>query len=699
MSQMKLLDAYVEISARGVGALSSQLRGVEQAAGRAYGVLSNISQIAIGNAAAQGISALLSAVSQVPSRMISASAEYEKASVTLEVLLGSAEAARQRIADLNKFGAETPFELPGVLQASKQLEMSSVPAKDHMKVLRMTGEMASAAGVDISELGMWVSRAYANIQGGKPWGEAAMRMNELGVLSVDARARLEALADSGASATEVWAAFQQEMGRFDGMMMKQSQTFLGLASTLNDSISQSLMVFGAPLFEAVKQGLQGVVGLMGSADWTSGVAAAGQAMADGFAAVGQWVAPLVDDVVDLMSAVWNFVGSGESLGWLGSMFDYIGQSAQAGFELLTASATAVFEIVSALGSAIYDGVVWALGLIGVTASDASAMLEASFSALLGVVDGIAASIRNWDLSIQYAWLSLQNFASNAYAYADAIGQNFVIVFRNLPLYVEAGAQAAVTILGNLAANIGIAFSSVFDWIAGWFKGGSGGWGEAIGNAIQSVWDGIKWLLSSIASGLKSVWDAVVSGVSSGLDMVQQNYAQAILNGTKNADGSIAPAFIPLTQGVAEAFSNLPELVRPITQSVSDQFGSEMAALDAEWNRREKDRTKRESENRSTAQAVTDRMRPEMPKSPEVPTVPTSAPGSAEASKSKTDSRSERSAGDLIGAADLWQRLAKASMESKPAEKIAKDQLDVTKQIAKGIREIADAGLGGAATFA
>jgi hypothetical protein len=93
------------------------------------------------------------------------------------------------------------------------------------------------------------------------------------------------------------------------------------------------------------------------------------------------------------------------------------------------------------------------------------------------------------------------------------------------------------------------------------------------------------------------------------------------------------------------------------------------------------------------------MRPEMPKSPEVPTVPTSAPGSAEASKSKTDSRSERSAGDLIGAADLWQRLAKASMESKPAEKIAKDQLDVTKQIAKGIREIADAGLGGAATFA
>jgi CRISPR/Cas system CSM-associated protein Csm4 (group 5 of RAMP superfamily) len=39
------------------------------------------------------------------------------------------------------------------------------------------------------------------------------------------------------------------------------------------------------------------------------------------------------------------------------------------------------------------------------------------------------------------------------------------------------------------------------------------------------------------------------------------------------------------------------------------------------------------------------------------------------------------------------------MESKPAEKIAKDQLDVTKQIAKGIREIADAGLGGAATFA
>jgi hypothetical protein len=57
-------------------------------------------------------------------------------------LLGSADAAQKRIADLSKFAAETPFELPEVAKASRTLETLTQGALATSEGLRLVGDVA-----------------------------------------------------------------------------------------------------------------------------------------------------------------------------------------------------------------------------------------------------------------------------------------------------------------------------------------------------------------------------------------------------------------------------------------------------------------------------------------------------------------------------------------------------------------------------
>ena len=87
---------------------------------------------------------------------------------------------------------------------------------------------------------MWVGRMYTNLQSGKPIGEAAARLQELGLLSGPARAKLEALAKEGGKSTEAMAVLRGELEKHDGAMERMSLTTAGLESTFGDLSRRSL---------------------------------------------------------------------------------------------------------------------------------------------------------------------------------------------------------------------------------------------------------------------------------------------------------------------------------------------------------------------------------------------------------------------------------------------------------------------------
>lgn len=199
---------------------------------------------------------ILNMIQTVDTAGVTAGTMFEKFTVQFETLLGSTDAARERIAEYAEFGASTPFELPQVVRAGKLLQTFGGDMIATGDTLTMVGDMAATAGVGFEEIAMWVGRAYTAIQSGRPFGEAAARLQELGLMSGPARQAMEDMQKQGATADEMWAKFTETMGEFNGMMDKQSKTMEGMRSNLEDYREQIALAGGRSFFEEEKRNLQ-----------------------------------------------------------------------------------------------------------------------------------------------------------------------------------------------------------------------------------------------------------------------------------------------------------------------------------------------------------------------------------------------------------------------------------------------------------
>lgn len=228
---------------------------VEKSVGGLGGLIKQAAGTALGFVGAQAaISAIGGAFDLVKSSIVGMNASLETSTLQFTTLMGDAEKARQHVEGLFRFAAETPFETGPIINASRLLQTFGGDALNSEANLRLVGDAAAAAGRDIGEVAFWVGRAYSSIQAGKPFGEAAMNLQEMGVMSATARARLEELQKSGASADEVWAAFTDELHKFDGAMKLQAGTWQGLTSTISDNIAMLSATAFKPLFDVLKQG-------------------------------------------------------------------------------------------------------------------------------------------------------------------------------------------------------------------------------------------------------------------------------------------------------------------------------------------------------------------------------------------------------------------------------------------------------------
>lgn len=251
------VDAAPAVSA--LNSLKAKIAG----SGMGQGLLGGLVGGATMAVASAGIMAVTSAVSGLASGMIGGAMTMEKYTVQLGVLLGSTSAAQKRIAELAEFAKTTPFELPEVVEASKQLQVFTKGALATGEGLRLVGDIASGTGMMFGEAAMWIGRLYDALQSGRPIGEAAMRLQEVGALSGESRARLEQLAESvkkGAlSGTQAWKQAAGEFTRYSGMMAKQSETLEGKMSNLSDSVNMLLTKAGTIFLPVIKAGVDGAI--------------------------------------------------------------------------------------------------------------------------------------------------------------------------------------------------------------------------------------------------------------------------------------------------------------------------------------------------------------------------------------------------------------------------------------------------------
>ena len=199
------------------------------------------------------------AISFAAKKMWSAISEafrFETLTTQFSVLMGSMDKAKARMKELADFAASTPFQLEEVVVASRQLHVFSDGALGAKSSLKLVGDAAAAVGQNIQELSFWVGRAYSMIKGGQPFGEAAMRLQEMGVITPEVRSKMEDLQKAGASNAEVWAVLEERLETFKGGMETLSKTGDGLVSTLKDNWTAAVREFGEAFSDQAKGGIK-----------------------------------------------------------------------------------------------------------------------------------------------------------------------------------------------------------------------------------------------------------------------------------------------------------------------------------------------------------------------------------------------------------------------------------------------------------
>lgn len=204
-----------------------------------------------------GLSAALAGLGAVAVRSAAQMEQTEKAFTTL---LKSADLAKDFLTELERFAAATPFELPGLLNASKRLLAFGFSAQQVIPILTAIGDSAAALGMGeegISRLTTAIGQIQAKA---KVSAEEMNQINETGIpawqLLADTIGTTVPQAMDMASkgmidgATGVQAILTGMNKQFGGMMAEQSQTLNGMMSNIQDSIGQLSTVVGKEITEA-----------------------------------------------------------------------------------------------------------------------------------------------------------------------------------------------------------------------------------------------------------------------------------------------------------------------------------------------------------------------------------------------------------------------------------------------------------------
>lgn len=287
--------------------------GLFAAAGSALGTIA-------GNAISGGLSLIAEGFTTVTKAGIEGNAEFERYQTQFGVLLGSTDAAKQRLAELAEFGAKTPFELPEVVQADKVLQsfgLHAIDAKEKFgyagtEIRTIAGDVAAGTGADFTEISGYIGKFASGAT-----GEAIARFQELGIMTREEMkgmglefSKSGELLSPLPQATEVMLTLMKK--KFGGMMDAQSGTFEGMVSNLQDWVNQSIREVSQPIFEVVSDALKDLLAFLNEPATQAAIKDFAKAMATVLKDVVAWVkenwpaiSKTISDVFSVIKWAWD----------------------------------------------------------------------------------------------------------------------------------------------------------------------------------------------------------------------------------------------------------------------------------------------------------------------------------------------------------------------------------------------------------
>lgn len=524
------------------------------------GVLGNIAQIATGTALGNAISGVGRGFINVAAEGINMNASLEQSTMMFTTLMGDAQLAEEHVRGLFDFAAKTPFETGEIITASKHLQVFGGDALNTQESLTLIGDSAAAVGAPFDEVAFWVGRAYSAIQGGQPFGEAAMRLQEMGLMTPEVRSAMEDMQKSGADASEVWGAFEGQMGTFTGAMELQAGSWTGLMATIKDSISMASATAMKPFFDLAKQGLQGLATWFNSPATQAGI----QRLATG-------IKTLVTRITEFVTkAVIPFVK-------------------EHGFQLRA--------VLLAIGVVIMASVIPAV-----------VSLVISLAPIILVVGAIIAAV--WLLSTAWKenWGGIQEKVAAVWAFLQPI---FQAIIEWVQVRVKEGIeqlrafwvdvawpaiQRAIEIVWPIIERI---FNAIKDFVVNTliptiqelYTKWTTEWWPTIQTVLENVWTIIEEIFSEIVRWVEEnivpiiqelqrlwveeVWPAIQRALEAAWDVIEP-----IWQSLKEWLGEVLP---PIINGLRTIFENVMSGIRNAIQPVFDLWNNFVGAVQDFWN--------------------------------------------------------------------------------------------------------------------
>jgi hypothetical protein len=167
--------------------------------------------------------------------------EVEHITAQFKTLLGSLDAAKQRVAELGSFKtglAGGLFEDSDIAKASMNLEKLTNGAMGGASAWKMIGDVAAATGNTMESVSFAVGKAFGQLAEGMPVDRAMMQLQALGILGPDVIKALKELEAQGGSLSQKWDLVSAALGRFKGGMEDVKNTtegsLKGLKGALDD---------------------------------------------------------------------------------------------------------------------------------------------------------------------------------------------------------------------------------------------------------------------------------------------------------------------------------------------------------------------------------------------------------------------------------------------------------------------------------
>lgn len=259
---MNLFDLYCKISIDDSG-VETGINKTKKSMESAYTLIS-AKAVAIGNAmydmGKQGIKAF----TNLAKIGLDYNSQMEQYTTNFTTMLGSQEAAVQKVEELKKFAASTPLSMDDLAKGTQTLLAFGVESENSTGILRQLGDIALGDADKMQRLSTAFGKATA---AGKVTGDTVQQMIDAGwnpLIQISQSAgetmeetqkRMSAGAISVQELQSAMEAVTTGTGQFAGGMESASQTTQGLISTLQDNVKSKI----GEAFQSVSNILQSEV--------------------------------------------------------------------------------------------------------------------------------------------------------------------------------------------------------------------------------------------------------------------------------------------------------------------------------------------------------------------------------------------------------------------------------------------------------